>query len=153
MRDRYLLMYLFQKMYFGKNKINLFLLEFRLQARYMQLFPFGKLFIQHHEYLVALVQICYENKYAGTTEQFQDGRGGGDIEYYQKSSVFKYIPSEQWRSQGRISRGGQNMVAPGRMQEVKQGVASRTSCKTVVALRGGGIDLLSGSVSPSTGNV
>ena len=49
--------------------------------------------------------------------------GGADIECHQKSSVFKYISSEQWRSQGRIS-GGQNRVAPGRAQEVKQRVAS-----------------------------
>ena len=96
MRDRYLLMYLFQKMYFGKNKINLFLLEFRLQARYMQLFPFGKLFIQHHEYLFALVQICYENKYAGTAEQFQDGRGG---------VILNIIRSHRCSSTYRLSSG------------------------------------------------
>ena len=59
--------------------------------------------------------------------------GGADIECHQKSSAFKYILSEQWRSQGRIF-GGQNRVAPERVQEVKQGVASGASCKTVVAL-------------------
>ena len=37
--------------------------------------------------------------------------------------MFKYIPSEQWRSHDRVF-GGQNRVAPGRVQEVKQGVAS-----------------------------
>ena len=48
--------------------------------------------------------------------------------------------------------GGQNRVAPGRAQEVKQGVASEASCKTVVALGGESIDLLLGNVlAPSTG--
>ena len=40
----------------------------------------------------------------GTAEQFQHG-GGADIECHQKSSPFKYIPSEQWGSQGGILEG------------------------------------------------
>ena len=74
--------------------------------------------------------------------------GGADIECHQESSAFKYIPSVQWRRQDRIIGGGQNRVAPGRAQEVKQGVVSEASCKMTVALEGGSIDLLLGYVSP-----
>ena len=74
----------------------------------------------------------------GTAEQFQHGGGGADIECHLKSSAFKYIPSEQWRSQGRIF-GGQNRVAPGRAQEVKQKVALGGKLRDGGGARGRGV--------------
>ena len=58
-------------------------------------------------------------------------------------------PSSTYRLSSSVarveSRGGQNKVAPGRAQKIKQGVAS------AVGLGGGSIDLLLGSVSPLHG--
>ena len=73
--------------------------------------------------------------------------GGSDIECHQKSPAFRYIPFGFWSSQGRIF-AGQNRVALGRAQGVKQRVALGASCKTAMVLGGGGIDLLLGCVSP-----
>ena len=67
--------------------------------------------------------------------------GGADVECHKKSSVFKYILFEQWRSQG-------IHVARGIVQEVKQGVASWDKLKIGGDAKGGDIDLLVGSVSP-----
>ena len=85
-------------------------------------------------------------------EQFQHGGavstwGEADIKCHQKSSAFKYIPFEQWRSQVN-SLGGQNKVAPGRVEEVKHGVVPGDKLQNAGNARGRGIDLLLGSVSP-----
>ena len=62
-----------------------------------------------------------------------------DVECHQKSSAFKYIPFEQWRSQNRIFGGGQNRAAPGRAQEMKQGVTSGDKPQSGDGVRGQGV--------------
>ena len=58
-----------------------------------------------------------------------------DIEYHQKSSALKHILFELWCSQGRIF-GGQNRVALGSAQEVKEWVSSMGKLKNGGGTRG-----------------
>ena len=62
---------------------------------------------------------------------------GTDIECNQKSSVFKYIPSEQCVARVESPEEA-NRVALGRAQEVKQGVESRGKLPNGGGARGTG---------------
>ena len=69
-----------------------------------------------------------------------------DIECHQKSSALKHIPFELWCNQERIF-GGQNRVAPGNAQEVKEWVGSMGKLQNGGGARGRCIDLLLGNVT------
>ena len=60
-----------------------------------------------------------------------------DIECHQKSSALKHIPFELWCNQERIF-GGQNRVAPGNAQEVKEWVGSMGKLQNRRGARGRG---------------
>ena len=53
--------------------------------------------------------------------------------------MLKYIPFEQWRSQGRIFGGGQNRITPWRTKEVNQGIISGGKLQNGGGARGRGI--------------